>query len=508
MRVLLTHPDHDAIPDRELTEHDEALIQDLDLATLLGAMAAGDEYLLDVATKTLLAPLADLAAIRHRQAVLRDCLEHPEVVRGMYELAVAAIEGARRDRVYGSGHYSADLVLSASRRVLALLSGALERLRQLAETHGASFASDGFSRLFSELSDQLDDEYIAEVRAQLGDLGFRHGTPISARLGTGLTSAEHVLRRPRRRRWTQRLPLGSRDSYSFQLDPHDEAGPQIVGELRARGIVQVANALGQAAEHLLSYFTLMRAELAFYVACLNLHDRLTQKAEPICFPEATARDEPELSARGLYDPCLSLRLEERVIGNDLDADATRLIVVTGANQGGKSTFLRSLGVAQLMMQSGMFVAAEAFGADVREAVFSHFKREEDGSMESGKLDEELRRMSAIVDAMRPGGLLLCNESFAATNEREGSEIARQIVHALLDEDVKVVFVTHMHDLAHSLQDEQRPDALFLRAERQPDGQRTFRVRPGEPLATSYGEDVYRRVFGAELQPAFMPAGEA
>jgi DNA mismatch repair ATPase MutS len=187
----------------------------------------------------------------------------------------------------------------------------------------------------------------------------------------------------------------------------------------------------------------------------------------------------------------------RLVGSDLNADGKSLIVITGANRGGKSTFLRSLGLAQLMMQAGMFVAAEAFRSDVRAGLFTHFRREEDANLRSGKLDEELGRMSWIVDRVAPSSLVLLNESFASTNEREGSEIARQIVRALLEAGVKVGYVTHMFDLADGLHGEGRPDALFLRAERLPDGRRTFRIVEGEPLPTSHGIDVYRRVFGAE-----------
>lgn len=104
-------------------------------------------------------------------------------------------------------------------------------------------------------------------------------------------------------------------------------------------------------------------------------------------------------------------------------------------------------------------------------------------------------MSAIADHIHPSSLLLFNESFAATNEREGSEIARQIVRAMLEAGVKVVFVTHMFDLARSLHDKGRDSDLFLRAERHSDGQRTFRMVAGEPLPTSHGEDLYPRIFG-------------
>ncbi len=75
-------------------------------------------------------------------------------------------------------------------------------------------------------------------------------------------------------------------------------------------------------------------------------------------------------------------------------------------------------------------------------IFTHFIREEDAGMTSGRLDDELRRMSAIAGQIEPHCLMLFNESFAGTNEREGSEIGHQIVRALLDAQVKVFFVTH------------------------------------------------------------------
>ena len=208
-----------------------------------------------------------------------------------------------------------------------------------------------------------------------------------------------------------------------------------------------------------------------------------------------------LSAEGLYDLCLSLNLKERVVGNDVHADGKWLVMITGANQGGKSTFLRSVGVAQLMMQSGMFVLARSFRANVCDGVFTHYKREEDLSMRSGKFDEELGRMSFITHNITQNSVLLCNESLAATNEREGSEIARQVTEALTEARIKVLFVTHMFDLAHGLYIKGLDSALFLRAERRPDGGRTFKLVEGEPLPTSYGEDSYEKIFGVALPGA-------
>ena len=252
--------------------------------------------------------------------------------------------------------------------------------------------------------------------------------------------------------------------------------------------------IAQSADHILSFFNMLRIELAFYVGCLNLYDGLARKGEPICFPVPVASNERRHSFVGLYDLCLALSMKEKVVGNDVNADGKDLVMITGANQGGKSTFLRSIGLAQLMMQSGMFVAAESFSANVCEGVFTHYKREEDAAMGSGKFDEELSRMSDIADHVKPNSLLLLNESFAATNEREGSEIARQIVAALLEKRNKVFFVTHLYSLAHGFHQKGLSNAIFLRAERQDDGARTFKLIEGEPLETSYGEDLYKRIF--------------
>ncbi len=285
--------------------------------------------------------------------------------------------------------------------------------------------------------------------------------------------------------------------FTIQISDRDESGARALSELNNKGINLVANALAQSADHIISFFNMLRTELAFYVGCLNLYERLDQKGKPITFPLPVAPGERRHSFNGLYDVCLALSLEQKVVGNDANADNKDLVIITGANQGGKSTFLRSIGLAQLMMQCGMFAPAESFCSNICENLFTHYKREEDATMSSGKLDEELGRMSDIVDNITSNSMLLFNESFAATNEREGSEIARQIICALLEKRVKVFFVTHLYEFAHGFYNIKMENAIFLRAERQADGGRTFKIIEGEPLQTSYGEDLYNKIFATD-----------
>jgi DNA mismatch repair ATPase MutS len=498
MKAFLMHPDQDFDLQQELPAHQAALTHDLELDTLFEAMARGDQFLFQVAERAVLSSLKDPEAIIYRQQVLTDCLEQPAIVRELYGIAVEAIQ--REKKIWGVFMNSPDMILHHSVQVLELFVSILKRLRSIADNQAGRFRSEGFARFFAMLATELDDDYFMTVEAHLRELKFRRGVLISTELGKGNKGIHHVLRRAPELSWRERLSLGTRAGYGFTIPDRDENGFRALEEIRARGINQVANALAESTDHIRSFFAMLRAELGFYVGCLNLHERLGDKGEPTCFPQPVAPGSRALAAQGLYDVCLALHVNAGVVGNDVDADNRSLVMITGANQGGKSTFLRSVGVAQLMLQCGMFVGARSLRAGVVDSVFTHFKREEDATMESGKLDEELSRMSDIADAITPNSVLLCNESFAATNEREGSEIARQVVRALLDSGVVVFFVTHLFDLANGFYRQELATALFLRAERQPDGRRTFRLVQGEPLPTSYGEDSYRRIFGAAPDP--------
>jgi len=501
MKAFLMHRDRDFDANRGLPANEQALTQDLELNTLFAAMAAGDRVLAEVARRALLLSLRDPDEIVYRQRILRDCLENPAVVRELYALAGEAIRSEKS--VWGSLYRdSPRSVLGASVQKLELLVGFLRRLRQMADRHGAQFRSPGFNRFFSMLVEELEEDYFAQIETYLKELKFKGGLLLSAQLAAGNKGTNHVLRRAREQRWFERML--DRSGYSFTIPDRDDSGYKALGELEDKADNLAANALAQSVEHVLSFFVMLRTEIGFYVGCVNLSERLADKREPTCIPVPLAVGDHGLSGRGLYDVCLALTVDHRVVGNDIAAGDKSLVMITGANQGGKSTFLRSVGLAQLMMQSGMFIAGESFSSSVRDGLFTHYKREEDEALESGKLDEELARMSEIADHITPSSMLLCNESFAATNEREGSEIARQVIHAFLQVGVSVLFVSHMFDLADGFSREARETTLCLRAERGADAARPFTLVEANPLPTCYGEDSYRKVFGRSIDPATAP----
>lgn len=497
MNIRLMHRDRDFEIDQPLPPNAEEMSQDLELDVIFGAMAGKDVLFQRVAQSALLSAMSNgVETIRYRQAVLKDCLRCERIIRRIYLLTVKTIEEKRKSWLGVFSKYPGS-ILSGSINLLRMFMERLLELRQLAEFHGDEFQSEGFKSFFARLQEDLTDEYFDLVKGHLKTLRFDNGTLVAAQLGEANQGTGYVLRHyadstPAWKRWFSDFTTAPDTVY---IGERDEAGARALTEIRDHGINPVANALAQSADHIQGFFEQLQIELAFYLGCTVLHQKLTQKTVPLCFPTPTEVGAHDQCCEDLRDTALLLTARGNVVGNDLRARGKSLIVVTGANQGGKSTFLRSIGQAQLMMQAGMFTTAKAFSSDIRCALFTHYKREEDEALESGKFDEELKRMSGIVNTLQPDSLLLFNESFSATNEREGSEVASQIVRALVEAHQKVFFVTHQYEFARGFYDWRWNNAIFLRAEREEGGTRTFRVIPGEPLQTSFGADLYERIFG-------------
>jgi len=498
IKVFLLYPDKDFDPDQTLPPNAANLIQDMALQLVFEAMAANDEYLENVIQRVVLSSLNEETTIRYRQEILQDCLLNPDVIQQLYAVPLEFLERKRKHWLWVSSNRSSPAsILDSAQQMLEASLDLLWQLRRIADEHAGEFNSAGFERFFSMIQRELDDAYLATVEQQVRALRFPNGILLSARLGMGNEGTNYILCKPKddgrglvRRMLAKKTPV-----YTYTLQPRDDNGARMLEALWNRGIARAANAVAQAAEHIESFFNVLRRELAFYIGCLNLHRRLQALGTPVTYPRVVPDGEEHLlSCEGLYDITLALATQQKVVGNEVLAQGKDLVLITGANQGGKTTFLRSIGQAQIMMQCGMFVPAVSFSANTVSGIFTHFKREEDQNMQSGKFEEELKRMSEIVDYVKPGGLILCNESFSSTNEREGSEIAWQIVSGLLEKQVQIFYVTHLYEFASRFYQTKTANVLFLRAERLPDGTRTFKQKQGEPLESSSGLDLFHKIF--------------
>ena len=485
MKINLLFPENTTgKPDYCVASDD--LKADLELRIILEQMANGDRIIYDACEDALLRPLQNAECIAYRQAALEDAFKNADAVRSLYGIAAATEQIPRY-------HPSAsDMTNSFEKAVdrLRVFTKLLTDLRRVADTRLRAFSSEGFQSFLRMLQRELSDAFFAEVEGQLEEISDVSGILISARLGGNLMFTGYRLRR---RDKSKSAWLHWHTAQAYTVDPEkNPAGVSDLYKRRERAIIEATNVLAHSARFLEAFFLQRREELAFYVGCLNLRDKLKTMGLSVCIPKVLPTAGNDRSWRELYDVSLALTKGAAVVGNDLDAAGKRLYIVTGANQGGKSTFLRSLGQAQLMAQCGMMVGADSFSAPIRRRIVTHFKKEEDSAMRSGKLDEELLRMRRLADCLERGSLVLFNESFSSTNEREGSEICRQITKALMENGMEIFSVTHLYTFATAFLGEDAP--LFLRAQRREDRARTFKIVPGGPLETAFGEDLYQKIF--------------
>jgi hypothetical protein len=489
-------PDTDFDPNREPPPYAEDLTQDLQLAPLLDAMAAGDTFIREMCEAALLAGCTDTEEIAHRHAVLADCDRHREVIVELYQLATAILEDRRRIH-RTSLYFGAESRLHMSINVLAACLPALTRLRDLSDSEAPSFASEAFGRFFDTVRHDLDYPYLATVEQELGQLRLTRGMLLNAALGEGNTGVDFVLRTPdeTKRTFFHRVPL-VRPTRSFVIPDRDEASFNALRALRDDALDDASAAAGESVSHVIDFFTVLRRELAFYLGCLNLADALRALGHQVCVPTLGPSDSTRHVGQAVYDASLALDNRTTAVPSDLDNTDAPVVLITGANRGGKSTFLRAVGIAALLARCGCYASASGYEVPLYREVITHFRREEDVELASGKFDEELTRMAIVADQLRSGSLLLSNESFSSTNEREGSQIAEEVLRGLADAGVQIVMVTHMFELAELM----RTGATatrFLRAERREGGERSFRILPGAPSETSYAMDLYRRMFEHE-----------
>ncbi len=490
MNVRLLFKDRSLDTSAPLPFGADDLAFDLELEPVFAAMANGDPVIARAARAALLQPLHDRDAILYRQRTFQECLAHPAEVRELYSIACEALQGRKLNDLWDSSEYAPSIFATAVELLSSYLVF-LRRLRDTADRCSRNFSAEGFTELFKTLREQIDNTFLKEAAKLLDDLQFKDGLVVGMRLGADSRTCDYTLLRQN----PQKAWLKWKLAPSYTPGARDYGAIRDLNNRRDRAMASSVNVLANAAGHITDFFNTLREELAVYVGALNLHEKLGAKGVPLCLPEFCEAGKLNRTFCDLRDISLSLSIDHPAIGNQLNAQNKQLYIITGANQGGKTTFLRSLGQSQLMAQAGLFVAAKSYCCPICEGLFTHFGREEDNNMHSGKLDEELRRMDQIVPHLKPGALILFNESFASTNEREGSELCYQIAQALTEHGMEAFFVTHLFAFSQRCYREVPEKSVFLRAQRLTDGSRTFELEEGQPLQTAFGQDLYHKMWG-------------
>jgi DNA mismatch repair ATPase MutS len=190
-------------------------------------------------------------------------------------------------------------------------------------------------------------------------------------------------------------------------------------------------------------------EIRFYLLWLELIEPMRQNGLPFCYPKLCAGE--SLYARGIFDLSLAYKKSlkhETVIPNDFELRAPeRILVVTGANQGGKTTFARAFGQAHHLAALGLCVPGREAALCLFDQILTHFEREETLMTQSGKLQEDLIRLKALLDKATNRSVVIINEIFASTTLTDALSLGMRMMEALVARGAPALIVTFLDELA-------------------------------------------------------------
>lgn len=189
-------------------------------------------------------------------------------------------------------------------------------------------------------------------------------------------------------------------------------------------------------------------ELLFYIEYIDYMNSLKKKGFIFCYPKIS--EARNIAIEGMYDLSLANQKSSanEVVANDLHMkNKEHGACITGANQGGKTTFIRGLGQVGYFTALGLPVAAKRAELPLYQRLYTHFAEPEDAHSSNGKLKEELIKLEATLKTANEKSVVLMNELFASTTMKDGHELGKETIKKLTDMGARVFCVTHIISLA-------------------------------------------------------------
>jgi DNA mismatch repair protein MutS len=542
---------------------DTDCVRDIGLENLVSGLSARTEDRRAV-EQVLLTLCQDPEVIHYRQNVLDDFLGHPAlsarltdllprmdaVVR--YSQRVSTDRSALQEVIWRLGELESYVeCMQSLDSAFAETRGDLgsEGLGALRREAAAIVEDETFQRLARELPDLLTqlrstvsvtigvnlDDHLQPVEATLLAINsskFRSGSFLSklfgaaANAGEGIAPLHGIAGRDANGRVRVPGSSGPGESFSPMLVPlfRDLA---LILERAARPIAQTLRRYAGLNTGLLAD---LRRELPFYLGAVRLIERMRAHGLSMCRPALAPAEERVCEVQDAYNINLALHLgagdddrdlKAAIVANEIAfGPAGRIIVLTGPNQGGKTTYIQSIGLIQVMAQAGLYVPGRRAHISPVDGLYTHFPTEEVLEKATGRFGDEAKRLHSIFARVTRHSLVLLNESLSGTSAGESLYLCQDILRVLRLLGARGIFSTHLHELAASIDDlnaAEPGDSKIVsmvaspiyeeRAERESlpggveghgedvsasAGNRSYRVVFAPPMGRSYAQETARR----------------
>ncbi len=535
-----------------------AAIHDLALEALVAGMCPHGPH--QDALRTVLYQLCqDPATLAYRQAILADLLHRPALATALESLLPLLDELMLFTHPHFANETALHQVIQRAGE-LRLLVDCVQHLGEAFKAVAGELGSPGLRALQSHVdqlaADKAFQQVVKALPEILADLRACTSITVGVNLDEHLQPEAAVLLAVNTERFTEsslldRL-LGKRAAGGKGIaplhtlpmliessnpitggspagGPAQRAEPMLVPLFRdlSRVLDKTARLVARELEgyvHLNSRFLKeLRPGIIFYVRAAALARRLTALGLPVCLPEIAPGAERVCEIEESYNVQLALHLGSQQPGGSLAGGVItnpvslgprgRIVILTGPNRGGKTTYMQAVGQAQVLAQAGLFVPGRRARLSPVAGIHTHYPTEERLEAGTGRLGDEARRLRAIFEQVTRDSLVLLNESLATTTMGESLYLAQDIVRALRRLGVRAIFTTHLHALAAAVEDLNADTAgesqivsmvaSYEQGQAEPaddaagDGGYSYRVVCGPPLGRSYADRIAAR-YGISL----------
>ena len=457
--------------------------------------------------------------IEHRMAVFSDMLEFPQIsitLNKLIPILTDIMELRRLEADFGDNTESYLESITEIELYIASISTLHEGFSEIAD----KVKSDAFKTLAKRINDLVCSEYYSELNTKLSELTNRVRDIKSVTIGVNLdaqlrpSSAGVLSINPESFRsgdvLDKILRLNFKDDeytcianlipFSKKQSENQRTALSLAFNSAINDVYKqslrswkkiVQNFVLENTDFLLN----LMPEIEFLVKGTNLMRTLKEKGLTLCKPEIVT-DKNIFVANEIYNPCVALKVDDEIITNDVEfKDDIMIFVLTGPNRGGKSVITCAIGLAQAMLQLGMFIPATSATISIADGIYTHFPTGADDTIDKGRLGEECARLRDIFEDVTHDSLVLLDESLSSTGSYEASYIAAEVLAGFSRIGCRCLFSTHLHELAAEIDNINartapdggtKIDSLVAGIE---DGKRSFKIYRMKPDGKSYARDI-------------------
>lgn len=246
-------------------------------------------------------------------------------------------------------------------------------------------------------------------------------------------------------------------------------------------------------------FLLLKDELAFYISFYEFEKQLNSVGFQLSFPEI--REDATLEVCGVYDLALAWKSRfsgQKIVSNDITYQQGKaFLVVTGPNQGGKTTLARAIGQSVYFMLIGLKAPCRSMKAKQFSRILTHFEVEESVETGAGKLKEELQRLKPMMRLYSQNSFVILNELFTTATTYDAKIMAQKVMKHFIRNECLGIYVTHIQELA----DEKAAEgiqSMVAQVDETDSSVRTFKIIPKEAEGLGYSDSIVKK-YGLDFQ---------